>query len=179
MDEAEAIRRVLSGEHELYEVLIRRYQVPVVRLARNMVGDHHEAEDVAQDVFLAAYRHLGRYDPGRASFSTWLFTIARRRCLKALRRKQPRPSNVLDAAADANEPHRAASEEELFGQLDAALAKLPVAQKTAFVLVELVGMSPKQAAEIENVRHGTLRSRLSRAKAALRQALKEFAGDTR
>jgi RNA polymerase sigma-70 factor, ECF subfamily len=173
----EIIRGVLAGDLAAFGQLVRRYQASVLRFAHNMIRDRHEAEDLGQEVFVAAYRSLHTYDPGRCQFSTWLLVIARNKCLNLMRKRRPLPMAELPPVAGPQNPDGGGLEgEELMEHLDRALERLPEEQKTAFVLVELVGTPSEEAALIEGVEAGTMRSRLSRAKAALRASLGGIAG---
>jgi RNA polymerase sigma-70 factor (ECF subfamily) len=167
-DDLEVIRRVLAGEGECFRDLVERYQRPLFRLVRNLLPDPNDCADVAQEVFLAAYTSLGGYDPRRAAFSTWLFTIARNKCWNALKKKRPHLPGNLPERIDARTPEGVLAEEELFRQLDAALAALPPEQRTAFVLSEIQGLSHEEIGRIEGVKLGTVKSRLSRARDRLR-----------
>ncbi len=102
-------------------------------------------------MFLAAFRGLASFDPKRAAFSTWLFTIARNRCRNELARRRPLAGIELPDVVDLRSPERAASEAELFRQLDAALDALPFAQRSAFVLTQLQGLSYEEVGRIEGV----------------------------
>jgi len=175
-DDLRVIGQVRRGQRDAFAALVRRYQRPVLRLARNILGDPHEAEDVAQEAFVDAYRHLDTFD-GRAAFSTWLLAIARNRCLSALRKKRPIPVADVPEITDDTRPEDNASAAETQDRLDAALDRLPDDQNRAFVLVVFVGLTPTEAAHVEGVPPGTLRSRLSRARQFLRGALKGRPGD--
>src|SRR5438270_12627592 len=88
-DDLEAIGRVLAGDAESFRPLVERYQGPLLALVHNLLpfGADHEA--LAQETFLAAFLHLPSFDASRSAFSTWLFAIARHKCLNE--RKRPRP----------------------------------------------------------------------------------------
>jgi len=172
----EIISRVLAGDTSAFAALVRRYQNAVLCFCRNMIRDSHEAEDLAQDVFVAAYGNLRSYDAARCKLPTWLLTIARNKCLNLIKKRRPRPMADLPPAASPRTPHDCLEGKELIEHLDRALDALPEDQKTAFVLAEMVGLSADEAAAVEGVPPGTFRSRLSRAKAALRLSLKPFAG---
>ena len=170
-DENQIIREVLAGRRERYREIVERYQRPLAALVNNLVGDAHDTEDIVQEAFVAAYFNLAHFDCRRAKLSTWLFTIARNRCVNHLQRRRPRAAEgeLEVAAAPADAPLEQA---EFFRQLDAALDELPLEQRAAFVLVEIHGLAYDEAAQIENVRLGTLKSRIHRAKEKLRAALR-------
>jgi RNA polymerase sigma-70 factor (ECF subfamily) len=170
-DDQQVIQCVLDGDVEAFRMLVVKYQRPLVCLVRNLMADPHEGEDVAQEAFLTAFARLRSYDPERASFLTWLLTIARNRCLNARKKKRPLPLAELPEGADARTPEVEAVEEEFFAQLDAGLAALPFEQQTVFVLSEIQGYSHEEIGRIEGVKPGTVKSRLSRAKEKLRSLL--------
>lgn len=174
--DAQVIRCVVDGEVDAYRLLVERYQRPVLCFVRNMIRDPHYSEDLAQDVFLTAFEKLHTFDAGRSRFLTWLLVIARNKCINALKKDAPIIGDDLAQPAVARTPYDDLVGKELFGRLDEALAALPAAQKTVFVLAELMEMSHDQIARIEGVRPGTIRSRLSRAKQQLRVYLGEYVG---
>jgi RNA polymerase sigma-70 factor (ECF subfamily) len=168
MDDQAVIARVLAGDTDAFRELVLRYQQPLWGFIGNLVRDRQECEDLAQEVFLAAYVHLRSYDPHRSAFSTWLYTIARNRCLNLRKRRRPSVRDVMPEPADARTPDLALAEDELFRRLDAELDALPLEQKSVFVLSELQDLSHEEVARIEGVKVGTVKSRLSRARAKLR-----------
>jgi RNA polymerase sigma-70 factor (ECF subfamily) len=169
-EDLEVIRRILSGDTEAFRLLVVRYQRPLFGFIRNLVPGP-DGEDIAQDVFLAAFANLAFFDPARAGFSTWLFTIARNRCLAALKKRRPVLCGRLPERADNRSPEAEASAEEWFRRLDAALEQLPFEQRTTFVLAEMQGFAHEEIARIEGVSVGTVKSRLSRARDKLRSLL--------
>jgi RNA polymerase sigma-70 factor, ECF subfamily len=174
-DDLAVIRRILDGDVDSFRVLVERYQGPLRCLIANLVADAHEGEDLAQDVFLAAYRNLAGYDPRQAAFSTWLLTIARNRCLNALAKRRPVLLDQLPDAGQVRPPDAELSEAEWFRLLDQALDALPFEQKTVFVLAEIQGLSLAEVAAIEGVKPGTVKSRLSRARDKLRSFFRHTA----
>jgi len=171
--DAEVISRVIDGEVDAFRLLVERYQQPVLCFVRNMIGDPHHSEDLAQDVFLTAFQKLHTFDADRGRFLTWLLVIARNRCINALRKQTPITDDDLARLAIARTPYDDLAAREILVQLDGALAALPETQKTAFVLAELMDMPHEEIAQIEGVRAGTVRSRLSRAKQQLRMHLRD------
>jgi len=175
MDEDhQAIQHVLAGDTDRFRALVEKYQEPLFGFVRNLIRDAGDAEDVAQETFLAAYANLKSYDPGRAKFSTWLFAMARNRCLNILKRKSPLTMAGLPEEAVTDAPGGRLDTEAAFDLLDAALDKLPVEQKTAFVLAEIEGLSYREIVLIEGVKLGTVKSRIARAKEKLRDSLRDL-----
>jgi RNA polymerase sigma-70 factor (ECF subfamily) len=178
-DDEALVRRVVQGELEAFRELVDRYQDPVFRVVRSLSRSPAEWEDLAQDVFVAAYRALPDFDAARGLFKSWLFAIARNRCMNQTRRPAPLLVEVLPSQMEERTPCDFLLEREFVERLDQALDGLPDAQRVAFVMRELVGLSSEEVAEIEAVDVGTVRSRLSRAKAQLRAALRPPGGDER
>ena len=175
--ETEIIRQVLEGDIESFRLLLARYEKPVVRMIRNITYDKESGEDIAQDVFLTAYKKLASFDPARSNFSTWLFTIARNKSLNALKRKKPLSMSELPEKSNPHNPSDDMAKKEFFDQLETGLRALPSKQRRAFILAEFENLSYEEIAQIEGTRLGTIKSRINRAKMRLRTALEEFAGD--
>ncbi len=176
-NEAETIGRVLDGDTESFRLLVERYERTVVHMISRITGDNHSCEDLAQDVFLTAFAKLKTFDPARSHFSTWLLTIARNKSINALKKKRPRTIEVSPDRVDPGTPLAAAVRREAFARLDQALISLPDKQRRAFVLVEFEGLSYEQTAQIEGTRMGTIKSRVSRAKAKLAETLRQNEGE--
>lgn len=175
--EAVVIHRVLRGDVDSFRLLVERYQGPVIRMIRNITGDSYICEDIAQDVFFTAYKKLGTFDPGRSSFSTWLFTIARNRSINAVKKKSALTVSALPEPVTHNNPSDNLANQELCAELDRVLETLPGRQKRAFVLAELERLSYREIAQIEGVRIGTVKSRINRAKKKLRSVLERIEED--
>jgi RNA polymerase sigma-70 factor, ECF subfamily len=170
-DDAEVIRRILTGETSSFRILVERYEKPLFCFLRNLLPNAADCEDLAQEVFLAAYCNLGSYRPEAARFSTWLFTIARNKCRNLLQKRRPVVLDELPERTDLRSPDAALEQDEFSRQLDSALAALPFEQKTAFTLAEIQELSLEEVARIEGVGVGTVKSRLSRSKEKLRAQL--------
>jgi RNA polymerase sigma-70 factor (ECF subfamily) len=175
-DDLQTIRQVLAGDREAFRHLMRRYEQAVFRLVCNLVPA--EAEDIAQEVFLAAYTHLASYDTRQGSLATWLFTIARNRCYNALKKSRPVAGGQVPEGADLRTPDVQAAEREFFRRLDEALAGLPFEQQTVFVLAEIQGLALEEIARVEGVKLGTVKSRLSRAREKLRAVFRPIVEQT-
>ena len=138
------------------------------RLARRLVRDRPTAEDVTQEAFIHAYRSLGRFRGG-SKFSTWLFRITRNCAVDAIRRRERQRRR--DQAA-APEPE-AGGDPTLRASIDQAIEGLPAELREAFVLIEVIGLSYREAGVVLGVLTGTLKSRMHRARRLLVTALEE------
>ena len=172
--DTEIIRQVLEGDIESFRLVLERYEMPIIRMIRNITGNKECCEDIAQDVFLAAYKKLVSFDPALSSFSTWLFTIARNKGINSLKKKRIPSMNEPPQEVDTANPSDNMAQKEFFDQLEQVLQRLPVKQKTAFVLAEFEELPYEQIAQIEGVRIGTVKSRINRAKKKLKSALIGF-----
>ena len=169
------IERVLAGagDVEAFRELVERHQRRVFGFVRNLVRHAPDAEDLIQEVFVAAFRKLDSFDAERSQFSTWLLTIARNRCLNHLKRSSiaTMSSAKFDVESRVIRPLDVVLNHETFARLDAALGLLPLEQRTAFTLAEIQELPYAEIALIEEVELGTIKSRVSRAKQRLRELL--------
>ncbi len=171
------VERVLAGEREPYAVLVRRYQQGLYRHALGMVLDGDAAADLVQDAFVKAYANLERCRD-RSKFGTWVFRILRNRCLDYLkeRRRQDLPLDDHRAfpAVEAG-PESELERRSLRDALERALAKLPDAQREAFLLKHVQELSYEEMAEVVDASVSALRMRVLRAREMLQALLGEHA----
>jgi RNA polymerase sigma-70 factor (ECF subfamily) len=167
------VRRIQAGDVAAFDELLTRYRKPVLNFVYRLLGDATEAEDVAQDVFVRAYRHIRDYQP-KVKVSTWLFAIARNAALDRLRYRQRHPTAPLDAAPEPAAVSREVELRETGAQIADAVATLPEDQRTAIVLAEYHDLSYAEIAEIMECSVKSVESRLYRAKATLREKLRGF-----
>lgn len=175
------VRRAQRGELTAFNSIVLRYQDAVYSLALRMLSSPQTAEDVTQEAFISAWRHLDTFRGG--SFRSWLFTIAANRARDELRRGVRRPATSLDAARDDPDraaldppdggpgPEAAAEQGELRAALEAALAELPPDWREVVVLSDVHGLGYAEIAQATGVALGTVKSRLSRARARLREVI--------
>ena len=182
--EASLVQRCASGEEAAYSELVADHQRMVVQLAVNLLGDRDEALDLSQEVFLKVFRTIHRFR-GQSSLRTWIYRIAVNQARNRHRfwRRRHRADQVsLDAHVAAHgeflsgglsRPDRLLAQKELAHRLQAALDHLPFDQRTAIVLREVDGLSYDEIAFSLGVAVGTVKSRLTRARQALRLELRE------
>jgi RNA polymerase sigma-70 factor, ECF subfamily len=185
MPDDEVVRRVCHGETALFEVLMRRYNRRLYRIARAVVKDEHEAEDVMQQAYVNAFTHLRQFE-GRAQFSTWLSRIAIHEALG--RRRRARPTESLDTDGDgepmetlsssAPDPERQAYAGELRHLLESSVDALPEHYRMVFMLRDVEGLSTAETAEGLDIGEEAVKTRLHRARAMLRRELYDRAGAT-
>ena len=177
--DAELVRGAGSGDAKAAAELVRRHLPKMIGLARRMLNDDSEAEDVAQDVFLRVWREAPRWRPGAAKFATWMHRVALNLCYDRLRRRRERTDP--DAGVLAADPAPLASDAWLERQRAAyvhtALAALPERQRAAIALVHFQEMSNIAAAETLEVSVEALESLLSRGRRALKAALADVGRD--
>lgn len=170
--DAELAALAQAGDREAFGVLVSRYAAQARRVARAALGNTADADDAAQDGFLAALKNLGRYDPQRP-FGPWLLRIVANAATDRLRRGRVRAAEGLPASLAAPQPgpDRETDSRAFQEALRAALATLPERQRMAIVLFDVEGYSHAEIAEMLRVPQGTVRSYVFHARRALRTAL--------
>jgi RNA polymerase sigma-70 factor (ECF subfamily) len=181
----DVVKRVLGGETAVYEILMRRYNQRLYRVARSILRNDGDAEDVMQEAYVRAYEHLNQF-AGQAKFSTWLTKIAVYEALGRLRR-QGRTENldsVLDSdrhvmarmTSDTRDPERQAYDHELRIVLEGAIDSLPETYRLVFMLRAVEGMSVAETAGCLDIGVEAVKTRLHRARSLLRKDLQQRAG---
>jgi RNA polymerase sigma-70 factor (ECF subfamily) len=170
--------RLRAGDAPAFEELVMTYQHRVFGVALRMLGNRAEAEDVAQEAFVRAHRALGGFR-GDAKLSTWLYAITSRLCLNRLasgeRRMARQGEDALLRLSDAGpRPDAALERRELETALGRAIAELPEDRRIVVVLRDLEGLSYEEIAQVLELELGTVRSRLHRARAELKEKLERF-----
>ena len=182
--EAALVQRCATGDEMAFAELVAEHQRMVVQLAMNLLGDHEEALDLSQDVFLRVFRTIHRFR-GHSSLRTWIYRIAVNQARNRHRfwRRRHRADQVsLDehvavhgdfVSAGGPTPDRVLVQKELAVRVQRALDNLPFDQHTAIVLREIDGLSYEEISYSLDVPIGTVKSRLTRARRALRLELGE------
>ena len=179
LKDEEVVGRVLAGETALFEILMRRYNQRLYRMARVILRDDAEAEDVMQDAYVRAYEHLYQF-AGKAAFSTWLTRIAIHEALARKRRRGRQEE--LDALpmngdsmpimkSSALSPEEGAANAETGALLQEAIERLPETYRLVVVMREVEELSVADTAESLGVSEAVIKTRLHRAHAMLRKEL--------
>jgi RNA polymerase sigma-70 factor (ECF subfamily) len=172
------VAQAKAGDARAFEALVRRYRKRIFALALHMTGSASEADDIAQDVFIKAFRALPQFE-GRSQFFTWVYRMAVNRSLNARRDRTRRGEDTLDdprlelaVAVDArHHPGRATELRQTYARLLRALDALPIDMRTTVILVSLQGMSHGEAAVIQKVSDGTIAWRMHEARRRLHDAM--------
>src|SRR5512140_1157405 len=167
-----------AGDQRAFEALVTRYRKRIFALALHITGSASEADDIAQDVFLKAYRALAEFE-GKSQFFTWVYRMTVNRSLNVRRDRARRGEDVLDdprlelavAVDSRSNPAREAELRQTYARLLRALDSLPIDMRTTVILVSLQGMSHGEAAVIQKVSDGTIAWRMHEARRRLHDAM--------
>ena len=182
----EALR---AGDRAEFSRLVETYSGKLYRLALKMLGNQQDAEDILQETFLKAYRHLDSFD-GRSSLSTWLYRIATNEALMKLRRKLPdtvsidEPVETMDGEQEPVQivdwcclPEDELTSAEVRSYIDAAVEHLPESLRVVFLLRDIDNLSTLETAQALNLSEEAVKTRLSRARMRLREDLSTYLGE--
>jgi len=183
----QVVGRVLAGETALFELLMRRHNRRLYRVARAILRDDAEAEDVMQDAYVRAYQNLASFE-GRAKFATWLTRIAVHEALARCRKRSrfqsldssdPSNGDLMNAAISLDRsPEEETCDRELSGVLEKAVLSLSDYHRLVFMLRDVEGMSNEETAQCLNLTQENVKVRLHRAHARLRKQLFATVGAT-
>jgi RNA polymerase sigma-70 factor, ECF subfamily len=177
--DSELIARAAGGDPAAFQALVERHRSMVYRVAYQFAGNHHDAEDIAQEVFIKVYRSLDRFRQD-AQLSSWMYRIAMNACIDHRRRQQPAgvapfgeeaEHKMLNAAADAPGPEERAYAGELGQVLESEIGRLPKGQRIVFVMRHHQGMKLCEIAAALGLAEGTVKRQLHAAVHRLRQTL--------
>jgi RNA polymerase sigma-70 factor (ECF subfamily) len=185
-EDDELIRAAQKGDRSAFDTLVRRYDRSVLRLALHMLGNEQDAQDVHQDAFIKAYRHLSNFR-FECSFYTWLYRIVTNLCLDQLRRRKSRkedPATVLDAAGEEMDlmanvqderamanPARELDRKNMNAAIQGALDALTPRERTVFELKHYQGLKLRTIGEMLSTTEETAKNTLFRATRKLRARL--------
>lgn len=179
LSDAEIVRRVVSGDTALFEILVRRYNQRVYRAVRAVLRADEDVEDVMQQAYLSAFAHLGQFAE-RAQFSTWLIRIAVNEALARLR-KRGRVAwemEIPEMESSAPSPEEQAQTSQIREVVEQELDALPPTYRTVLVLRDVEGLSTAETASALDVSEDVVKTRLHRARAMVRDGLARRAGQS-
>jgi RNA polymerase sigma-70 factor (ECF subfamily) len=182
MVDAELIARAAAGDPAAFQVLVEQHRTMVYRVAYQFAGNHHDAEDIAQDVFIKVYRSLARFRQD-AQLTSWIYRIAMNACIDHRRRQSPAVSTFVGPSPDhpddpmentveeAPGPETSAYAGELGQVLTAAIGRLPQGQRLVFIMRHYEGLKLVEIAAALGLAEGTVKRQLHAAVHRLRAAL--------
>jgi RNA polymerase sigma-70 factor (ECF subfamily) len=190
LSDAEIVVRVRAGDSALFEILMRRHNQRIYRVARAVVKDESEVEDVMQQAYFNAYAHLDQFE-GRSQFSTWLTRITLNEAFGRRRKMRQSESlgtmrshadidsgDVMDTVTSSQpDPERQAYAQELHRVLEEAVDALPETYRTVFMLRDIEGLSTSEAGEGLGLGDEAVKTRLHRARAMIRRSVTARLGD--
>lgn len=184
--EAGLLERLRSGDRHAFSDLVELYSLRLYHLALKMLGNPQDAEDVLQETYLKAFRHIRGFD-GRSSLSTWLYRIATNEALMVLRRKHPEFISLDEPVQDEDGEHEPLqivdwccipehemSNSETRQELDLAVQHLPATLRVVFVLRDMENLSTQETADVLGLSETAVKTRLSRARLRLREELSVY-----
>ncbi|MEU8356008.1 RNA polymerase sigma factor SigM [Nonomuraea sp. NPDC048882] len=167
--DAELLTAHINGDPHAFSEIVKRHRDRMWAVALRTLGDPDEAADAVQDAFVSAYRKAATFR-GEAAVTTWLHRIVVNACLDRMRRKSVRPvadDELIEAAERETPLPDQTVEREVSMEVSAALKRLPADQRAALVLVDMMGYSVEDAAQVLQVPSGTVKSRCARGRAKL------------
>ena len=178
------LQRITAGEQRAFAELIELYQRPLFGFLGRMGMGQAQAEDIAQETFLRAWKHLHSFEPERAQFGTWLFTIARNLACNAPQYSPPQhemqDAEISEQACNQLGPAQTLERAQQHALLQSALRQLPMADRSALALVYVHELALADVARIESVSLAAIKTRLHRARGKLRELLPStFQSETR
>lgn len=174
------IKQVLKGDQDAYAEVVEIYKDKVFQICYRMLGNRHEAEDIAQEAFLRAYVNIASFNID-LKFSTWLYRIATNLCIDRIRKKKP--DYYLDAEVPGTDganmysqlsteeplPEEVVTENEQWNELQAEIMKLPEKYRTAIVLKYVEDLSLEEISQIMDIPVPTVKTRIHRGREALKK----------
>lgn len=174
----ELIEKIMAGDRALFEILIRRHNAVLYKVARTYGFNHQDAQDLMQETYVAAYTSLEKFR-GQAAYKTWITRIMLNKCYHKLNygsMKYEEPAETTGKFPDGktNDGESLIINKELGSILEQSLKQLPVTYRTVFVLREIEGFSVAETADLLNITETNVKVRTNRARAMLQKQLEQF-----
>lgn len=180
MEDAEIISRVLNGEKQLYELIVRRFNPVLYRIGRTYGYNHEDTQDIMQESFVDAYRGLSGFR-GDASFKTWISRVMLNRCFQQVQKTRLQKELTVSIndnkeamyTSSENETEKRMKQRELAFVLEDSMSKIPLDYRMVFILREVNGMDTAQTAALLNITPSNVKVRLNRSKTMLRKEIEK------
>ncbi|HUH25015.1 MAG TPA: sigma-70 family RNA polymerase sigma factor [Flavobacterium sp.] len=178
--ESEVIARIINGEKELYEIIVRRFNPYLYKVGRSYNYNHEDTQDLMQETFIDAYKNLIQFE-GRADFKTWIMRIMLNNCYRK-KEKSSFKNEIMQDVNDYSKPmftnanndtDKIIQNRELAHIIEDALGKIPLDYRMAFSLREINGMNVSETANLLNISEANVKVRLNRAKTMLRHEIEK------
>lgn len=179
LTDEEVVRMVQLGKIESFGILVKRYQIKMLRYARKFLFNHQDIEDLVQEVFVKAYTNIQSFDASR-KFSAWLYRIAHNEFINAIKKKgkEPMPFFDLDTlwprSLSLEDADKETNKRELRQMLDKCLDKLDFKYREPLVLYYFEGLSYKEIADVLHIPMATVGIRLKRGKEIMKSLFQEY-----
>lgn len=170
-EDDDLMRRIAAGDQKAAKDIVEHHLPLLMSVARYMLGNEAEAEEIAQDAFLKLWKQADKWEPRRALISTWLRRVASNLCIDRLRQRRTRALTAEDDRPVAARQQLELEEKDLKQRVNSALEKLPERQRLALTLCHYQGMSQKEAVQVMEISEHALESLLARAKRGLKASL--------
>lgn len=185
MEENKLVKKAVNGDNSAFEALMEEHMGIIYNIALRMAANQDDAEDMTQEIMIKIFRSLGSFK-GNSKFSTWIYRVAVNTCLDELKKKKNKKHLSLDAEIsgddgesqieikdDSPSPEKLAEQNELRDMVASAVKLLSDEHRAVIVLRDIRGMSYSEIAEILGCSDGTVKSRISRARAQLKMILEK------
>ena len=180
MDDIEIVQKILNGEKQFYELIVRRFNPVLYRIWRAYNLCHEDTQDVMQESFVDAYRGLGGFR-NESSFKTWISRIMINRCFHHFQKNRVtdglmisiNDNNEVMRKDSENEADKGVMQRELANMLEDSMSRIPLEYRMVFILREVNGMNTDETAELLDITPGNVKVRLNRSKALLRKEIEK------
>ncbi len=183
VNDKELIKQVLEGKKEAFEMIVRKYQAPIINYLARMIGEYQQAVDLSQEVFVKAYFSISKFD-FRYKFSSWLFKIASNLCIDMWRKRKVKTISLDQSLSQQDElyiqvangkpsPIEKYERKQIAKKIEKAIKQLPPTLKELFILRHINELSYQEIAQIKDMPIGSVKNKVFRAKERLKSLIEE------
>ena len=183
LNDEELVKQVLEGKKEAFEMIVRKYQTPIINYLARLTGDYQQAVDLSQEVFIKAYYSISKFDP-KHKFSSWIFKIASNLCIDTWRKRRVKTFSLNHSLKENDKiypqvsngspsPIEQYERKQLAKKIEKAIEQLPPTLKELFILRHINEFSYQEISQIKNLPIGTVKNKIFRAKEKLKLLIEE------